>query len=250
MIKKLLLASLVLAASAHSSLLWAHASIKDTATEGVASYHAVVIGHGCADESGYYNPVTAQTVVFPTGDALATATQNGAEVKVGTVSTFLTAGKFDGAVSLVPDRNIFSKQSYILNAANQVIGFKSTGGSVYTTTDGVSKFRGLVPFYVAAQSFVKTSCAKSAKIKVAIADICSNAYPPKERTANSWIPSPAQVGVSAYTVAGFNLDGVGSPATLTINRNLTTNPLPANCGTGIDVNIWPSAKDVDTYLIY
>jgi hypothetical protein len=44
------------------------------------------------------------------------------------------------------------------------------------------------------------------------------------------------------------VDGVGSPATLTVNRNLVTNPLSASCGAGIDVTVTPNPADVDANL--
>ena len=45
-----------------------------------------------------------------------------------------------------------------------------------------------------------------------------------------------------------DIDGIGAPATLTINRNLATNPLPASCGAGIDVTMTPSAADITANL--
>lgn len=235
----------------------AHTTVKDTLTEGTAGYTALVIGHGCANSAGVYSPITAQSVLFPVGDAAVTYTVTDTpasgttaavthEESAGTLSQHLKAGKLDGAVSLVPDRNIFSNQAYKVNASGQVIGFTSTGGSLYTNAAGTAKFRGLVPFYVAAQTFVSTSCAKSLKIKIAVGDVCDLS----KGLANTWVPSAAQIG-SSYTVAGYNWDGVGSPATLTINRNLTTNPLPTTgcpVAGGYDANVWPSAQDIDTYL--
>lgn len=228
----------------------AHTTIKDTLTEGTAGYTALVIGHGCANSAGVYSPITAQSVLFPVGNAAVTYTvtegSTTREVSAGTLSQHLKAGKLDGAISLVPDRNIFSKQTYKVNASNQVIGFTSTGGSLYTDPTGTAKFRGLVPFYVAAQSFLATSCAKSVKIKIAVADVCDLT----KGLANTWIPSAAQIG-SSYTLAGYNWDGVGSAATLTINRNTATNPVPPyGCPVygGYDLNVWPSAQDIDYYL--
>ncbi|MGZ5052947.1 MAG: hypothetical protein ACXWF8_12735 [Methylobacter sp.] len=228
----------------------AHTSVRDTLTEGTAGYTALVIGHGCANSAGVYSSVTAQSVLFPVGNATATYTvtqgTTTSEVSAGTLSQHLVAGKLDGAISLVPDRNIFSNQTYKVNASGQVIGFTSTGGSLYTDSTGTAKFRGLVPFYVAAQTFVSTSCAKSVKIKIAVGDVCDLS----KGLANTWVPSATQLGTS-YTIAGYNWDGVGSPATLTINRNLTTNPLPTTgcpVSGGYDANIWPSAQDIDYYL--
>ena len=44
------------------------------------------------------------------------------------------------------------------------------------------------------------------------------------------------------------VEGIGAPATLTVNRNLTTIALPSQCGVGIDVTVTPSAAQVDRDL--
>ncbi len=258
MIKQITTSSLVAAILCMAQNATAHDSIKDVLTEGVAGYTAEVIGHGCANEAKVYSSVKSQSVLFPIGDAATTRTIIDApatsttaaithEESVGSLSQHLVAGKFDGAVSLIPDKNIFTKQAYKLNAQGAVIGYASTGGDLYTNETGTAKFRGLVPFYVAAQTFVKTSCAKSLKVKIAVANVCDLG----KGLANTWIPSPKQLGVNEYKVASYNLDGVGSPVTLTINRDLTKNPLPTSgCPVegGYDANVWPSAQDIDTYL--
>lgn len=231
-----------------SSIAFSHTTIKDQLTEGSSGYTALQIGHGCGDAKGVYHHVTGQSVVFPTGNAAATKTENGAEVPVGSLADYLTAGAIDGAVSLVADRNLFTKQAYKVNQDGKVIGFTLSGGDLYTSADGVAKMRGLVPFHVGAQSFVPTSCAKTVKIKMAVADICDALPLGTEGSVNTWIPSAAQLGVSAYPIADLNFDGVGSAATLTIKRDLTKNPLPSSCGEGEDINIWPSVEDIEKYL--
>lgn len=258
MLKKTAVSSLAAAALLIAHNATAHDSIKDVLTEGAAGYTAVVIGHGCSNEANVYSNIKAQSVVFPTGDAAVSRTVIDTpaagstpavthEVSVGTLSQFLVAGKFDGAVSLVPDRNVFNKQAYKLNAAGQVIGFTSTDGDLYTNETGTAKFRAVIPFYVASQSFVKTSCAKSLKIKIAVADACDI----NKGLVNTWVPSAAQLGVSSYQIADYGLDGVGSAVTLTINRDLVKNPLPTSgCDVegGFDANVWPSVQDLNTYL--
>ena len=63
---------------------------------------------------------------------------------------------------------------------------------------------------------------------------------------NLWIPDNG----SQYSTSGkaAGVDGIGSPATLIVNRDLATNPLGPGCGAGIDVTVTPSAADVDANL--
>jgi hypothetical protein len=53
--------------------------------------------------------------------------------------------------------------------------------------------------------------------------------------------------------SNFPADTIVSPgyvASLTIVRNLTSNPLPASCGgTGQTLELYPTAADIDSYLV-
>jgi len=61
--------------------------------------------------------------------------------------------------------------------------------------------------------------------------------------AYAWIKEPTPMFPADTVVAP------GYVASVTIVRNLTTNPLPASCGgTGQTLEIYPSAADIDAYL--
>ena len=143
-----------------------------------------------------------------------------------------------------------------------------------------------VDFNSAAVTINKDSCARSVTFELAIADICD--LVPSTAASDEeilyWSPIPNFTGVpgqpfgaptadptstnipggipagppyshydgyadAAHTIAG---DGWGSPATLKVNRNLTTNPLPASCtgnaGAGDDVYVYPSAEQINAEL--
>jgi hypothetical protein len=123
-------------------------------------------------------------------------------------------------------------------------GWSGTGGSL--DVDSL----GRVAFQFAAPKFVATSCARRLLVRIAIADVClvgaGLADSVKPGKLNLWIPDNG----NPFAVAGAaqGIDGIGAPATLTINRNVAANPLPASCGAGIDVTVTPSAADVTTNL--
>lgn len=205
----------------------AHTTIQVQATEGTTTYNNVVIGHGCT-VNGVSIPVIAQSVLFPTVNPIVTVS--------GAVSETITENplsieSFANIAQLIQNRNVFSKQAEKKNAAGQVIGFANTEGSLDPS------LHGLVPFRTAGVTFKSNSCAKQLLIKVAIADICT-----PNGAANLWIPSVT----TKYS--NPNIDGIGSPATLTINRDLTKNPLPSSCGAGYTITLTPSPADIDANL--
>jgi hypothetical protein len=214
--------------------VFAHTTIKDQATEGKTAYNALQIGHGCENPTtGDRIPVTAQSVVFPTVNPVVTRSDGTATTLDAEISDTLgLAGKVD----VVQDRSVFKAQDEVYDATGNVIGFNSTNGNLQTN------LRGLVPFRFTPVTFQKSSCAKRLLVKVAIADICKKAFPPKPGTANLWIPA------NTTKFKNKNIDGIGAPATLTINRDLTANPLDASCGEGYDVTVTPSNEDVDANL--
>jgi hypothetical protein len=129
-----------------------------------------------------------------------------------------------------------------LDALGNAIGFVAHDGSLDTG------LLGRVPFQFAAPKFVASSCAKRLLVQVAIADVCAlgSSAPVVAGNVNLWIPDNG----SQYSTAGKaqGIDGVGAPATLIINRDVTANPLPSACGAGVDVTVAPSAADVDANL--
>lgn len=215
---------------------FAHTTIKSQTTEGVVDDNAIKIGHGCEAESGDRG-VIAQSVVFPLDDATVTAS-NGSAV---TLFNTIEQGSLVGLVASIQDANIFLSQQEKLDDNGNQFGFSGNHGLL-----ALGK-QGRVPFNFTAPNFVFTSCAKRLLVQIAIADICvrgKNKYGAGQ--ANLWIPDNG----SQYAALGKQQDneGVGSPATLIVNRNLTTNPLAPACGAGIDVTVTPSAASVDANL--
>ena len=204
----------------------AHTTIQVQATEGQTTYNNLVIGHGCTATDGSKLPVIAQSVLFPTVRPVygVTGTMAGNPAVVSIAS-------FANIAQLIQSKDIFSKQKEKLNAAGQVIGFDSSEGSLDPT------LHGLVPFRTAGVTFPADSCAVKLVVRVAIADICQ-----KHGLKNLWIPAPT----ARY--ADPAVDGIGSPASLTFNRELAKNPLPASCGAGYTFTVTPSAEDIDANL--
>lgn len=204
----------------------AHTTIQNQAAEGQTTYNNVVIGHGCTAADGSKLPVIAQSVLFPTVRPVygvtGTMAGNPAVVSVASLANI---------PQLIQNRDVFSRQKEKLNAAGQVIGFEGSEGALDPT------LHGLVPFRTAGITFPADSCAVKLVVRVAIADICQ-----KNGAKNLWIPA------LTAKYADPAVDGIGSPASLTFNRDLAKNPLPAACGAGYTFTVTPSAEDVDANL--
>ena len=204
----------------------AHTTIQNQANEGTTTYNNLVIGHGCTLADGSKLPVIAQSVLFPTVNPVYTTS--------GTVSgnpAVVSITTFANVAQLIQDRNIFGRQREKTNASGNVIGFESTEGSLDPT------LHGLVPFRTAGISFPADSCATRLIVQVAVADVCQ-----KLGARNLWIPSVTP------KYADPSVDGIGSPASLTFNRDLARNPLRASCGAGYTLTVTPSAEDIDANL--
>ncbi len=216
----------------------AHTTIRSQATEGVTEDNALKIGHTCetADES--HIPVIAQSVIFPTLDPVLTASDGST---IANLAQVIEQGSLVGLGRPIQDKSVFKMQRQKYDELGNVIGFEAAAGSLDP------EIPGRAPFQYAAPRFVAGSCAKRLLIKVAIADICVRGTGMNDSIAfgkvNLWIPDDSsQIATLAKS---RNVDGVGGAATLTVNRNLTTNPLAAACGAGIDVTVTPSAADID-----
>jgi len=219
----------------------AHTTILSQATESVTDDNALKIGHGCTTTDGSRIPVVAESVVFPTS-APTIATSDGSLVT--DLSQVIEQGSFAGLARAIQNRSVFRSQQVKADTLGNSIGFSGTQGALNIDTPG------RIPFQFTSPKFVATSCAKRVLVQIAIADVCifgsGVTDSVKAGKVNLWIPDNG----SQYAVLGKaqNIDGIGAPATLTINRNVTANPLPASCGAGIDVTITPSAADITANL--
>jgi hypothetical protein len=204
----------------------AHTTIQVQAAEGQTTYNHLVIGHGCTAADGSTLPVIAQSVLFPTVrpvySVTGTMAGNPAVVSISSLANI---------AQLIQSKAIFSKQKEKLDAAGQVIGFESSEGALDPT------LHGLVPFRTAGITFPADSCAVKLVVRVAIADICQ-----KNGLKNLWIPA------LTAKYADPAVHGIGAPASLTFNRDLAKNPLPAQCGAGYTFTVAPSAEDIDAHL--
>jgi hypothetical protein len=227
--------AVLLSALAFAPAALAHTTIKSQMTEGVRDDNALRIGHGCETEDGDAHAVIAQSVVFPT-DAPQLATSD-PSVTLSSLDQVISQGSLAGLAGGIQDRSIFAFQGEKVDATGNVIGFFGKAGYL------IPELEGRVPFRFTAPNFLPDSCATRLLIQVAIADICS-LRPPllQPGKVNLWIPDNG----SQFAVPG--IDGIGAPATLTVNRNLLTNPLPASCNGGYSVTVTPSPAQLDRDL--
>lgn len=251
----------------------AHTGIKDKGEEGVALYSAFTLSHGCATNAvaegaattlGYdgntsQKDVIAQSVLFP----------NAADSVFGKVdsnsriSTPLALGdELDiGAATALPLAPLITypqplPESYIVrDSEGNTRGFQIWGGVIPQGGGSLA----LSGFKVSGIKFKTTSCAKSLKVQIAIANYCQAGRKNNDKEsdrADIWIGEmtskfndPLVMPNAATVVDSTGANKVYWP-TLTINRNLTTNPLPSGCDPvgGYDLAIQPSAADIDANL--
>jgi hypothetical protein len=247
--------------------VFAHTTIQNAITAGATGYSAIVIGHGCTTNPNYPN-VVAESVVWPTQSPYVTSAINVGQT--GTIATppalvsdalatsntgATPLASLAGIPQLVQNKDVFRAQverNNAITSGGAVVGWISTLGNLGT------HLHGLVPFRFGAVGFNKTTCATVAKINLAVADICDpSAFNANGTFAglnytnggvNLWLDN-TQVGFF-----GFPIEAGAASATLTVNRDLVNNPLPANCApTGTDpqytVTIKPSQADVNL-LVY
>ena len=238
-----------------------------------------------------HKDVIAISAIFPNSPNMSDVVIRGskgkpavAEVKdaAGNITTPAVAGFISGEETIIPNLAndiIGSTDTTPLKAALSVI---TAGGTLFPATipvaDGKGNVRGwqswsnssalleskknalgadisttgLSPFGINAFAFQPTSCAKTLKIRVAVANWC-------EKGAASY-KSPSRVDLwIGHTTPKFN-DQVVMPSadpksifwsTLTVNRDLVKNPITKACDQPTDydtVYIEPSDADIDTYM--
>lgn len=197
-----------------------------TATEGVRSINHIVIGHSCNENTR----TIGTSVVFP--DGVDSTILKGGEPHSGSLKDFLT--NYGNNAQLILDRSFDAMDEKIVNG--NVVGFWAGGGSGMPNNLAVA-----LPMRLTAASIEPTSCAKSVKIYVSIADICeiTSVSGFAEGTVELWTHN--NLGTPYDRVSATD-DG---PASFTINRDLTKNPLPSSCGEGVAVEVKPSAAQIN-----
>lgn len=244
-IKKAMLYSLATSAMVAGSVAYAHTGVKDTGTEGKSQYTAFTITHGCNNNEGTLKlkPVVAQSVVFPNADDsefFKIDPVSGAETPTTLTEHIDTSLAFlDLGPGMVQDRNVFKKQWEVTDATGRVRGIVLTNGKLDTTAVGI------IPVRIGGVKFKADSCAKSLKVRIAIANYCTKSKNVNaDNRSDIWIGGPTPK---------FNDGGVlphdweTDPfwPTYTIERSTELKP---ECGEGFDIAVQPSASDIDGYL--
>jgi len=217
-------------ASFLSQSVFAHTRLETASiAEGTRAYNNIVIGHGCGTK-----PVTGTSVVFP--DGVSSTIIVGGQVHNGPLTDFVA--NWGPSISAVQSSELFNDGGVKKGPTGKVVGFWAGGGRALSTD-----MIGRVPFRVNATNIEKASCAVSVRFFVSIVDVC-------EVTPQSQLQTGGHdggvVGLWTHHDLGTPFDAAasGGPASLTITRNLTTNPLPSSCGTGVSVDVKPSAAQI------
>lgn len=254
MLKRATVFSMAAAMFGAAPAVLAHTGIKDQATEAKSLYTAATITHGCGvTHGGDTIPVIAQSMVFPNrSDAQAfRINSDGTEVPINPAN-YIDLGPAGRAAlpiviapSGVQDHNVFANEVVKYDPNKNKRGFAFTNGSLQTDLTGV------IPFRLSGIKFKTTSCAKSLQLRIAIANWCKTTQDTNDDfRADIWIGHMTTMfndwGVMPYPDNPVG-QGVFWP-TLTVNRDLATNPLPASCDSGFDIALQPSDKDIDTNL--
>ena len=255
---------------AHAHAGFKDSIINEAAVNGpfpaMKTYSAVNIGHGCASNAFAegttgikQKDVIALSVLFPSYTNVADVIFRGSKGVPAITGTETTITDFSaylvGSTSTKPSviaptpltqNNMFVNTTNIWDENNNIRGFQSWAGpspfngpvlleSVLKNNpaDGTTTTAGQAPFSIPAIQFKPDSCAKTLKIRVAVADWCMSG------AKNNADPSRVDVWIGSKTPL-FNDDAVmPNPSsnpnpiywpTLQVNRDLALNPLPGTKG--------------------
>jgi len=200
-----------------------------TMSEGIRVVNNLQIGHAC----GTGTSVIGTSVVFPEGTG-STITAGG-QLYTGPLTDFVT--NWGPNIQPLTNRAVFTHVDEKNNPAGKVVGFWAGGGE-----GNANHMVAYVPFRVNATNINPLSCATSVRFSVSIVDICeitSEAGMHAEGVAEFWTHNNLGTAFDRQSTAD---DGI---ARLTITRNTTTNPLPSSCGSGVAVEVKPSAAQIE-----
>lgn len=303
--KSLALCSMATIACFASQSALAHTGIRDKVTEGVSGYNAFTITHGCAtNEVAEGTPakrqnVIAQSVVFPNaadpkfakitqldasgaqeGEPLADLSEHIVGVGSGIGFTKLGVGLVTGGGTVFPNIIPTVDSTGAIRGYHTWNGPKPIAGSALE--ESVVSTTGLSPFRYGAVQFQPTSCAKSLKVRVAIANWCRQGTASKKAAdrldvwighATSKFKDPLTLPYNATDTAAGKVywptmtiyrNTTGTPATATTaavpanpvpDTDAKGNPCPTNTDAttgivtkGFDLAIEPSDADIDAFL--
>jgi hypothetical protein len=206
----------------------AHTTLETpTVPENTRMLNHEVIGHGC----GTGSRVLGTSVVFPDGgDSSILA---GGAPYDGPLTDFVS--NWGPNIQPLYDHSVFNEVDEKNGPTGNVVGFWAGGGA------GMPHHMiAYVPFRLNATLIEPASCATSVRFRIAIVDVCKitdAAGLHDEGAAEFWTSNTLG---TLYDNAGSD-----SSASLTITRNLETNPLPASCGDGYTVEVRPSAAQLE-----
>ncbi len=237
---------LLLAALGMTGQAFAHTRLSPNSAEenraGHATYDAAaVITHGCGDMSviGHilFMPDQTDSIVEVSSDGGKTWSPHN-----GPVSDFIQAGGF---IRVVKSNDVFPIEELIADKNGNPIGYWAGGGEGLPPHNWVGK----MPFRIQAVVFQDNACAKSITFMPAIADVCeikSAADPEFNHATNFWVKAVPGVDPNSPDAKYFGdpAHAYDSPATFKVTRNLAQFPLPASCGQGVDVRIYPSLRQL------
>ncbi|NOR68850.1 MAG: hypothetical protein GQ532_04005 [Methylomarinum sp.] len=231
--KKLVLSAITGGVLVASQMASAHTRLQTpTIDEGTRVYNNEIISHGCRNpDTGNVDITTVATIlVFPDG-ADSSITVDG-EVSDQPLSAFID--NWGSPVRKVQNKDLFELfEEEIKGPLGNTVGYWTAGSGRKMSLIGA------VPFRTNSFVITETSCAKSVKAIVAIADICelTTVSDFNDSALMLWTPAVGSVFDGTEDLNGYN-----SPASLVINR---TSPLPESCGAGVDVVVTPSAAQLD-----
>lgn len=206
-----------------------------TLTEGTRVLNHMVIGDNCAADAGDGRRVIGTSVVFPDG-VDSTILVDG-QPHDGALTDFLT--NYGNNFQLVYDRGAFDYMDEKKDSLGNVTGFWAGGGP-----GSPANLHVFTPVRTTAARIEPNSCAKSVRLTIQVADICRITGINDLGTDNDF-----NVKLWTHNALGTPFDRQGEtdngPASLLINRDLETNPLPMNCGEGVAVEVRPSAAQTN-----
>lgn len=197
--------------------------------EGTRVSNNVSINHACGQD-----PVIGTSVVFPARDGSTILVDD--QPYGGVLTDFVQ--NWGNSIKGIYSRAAFDFMVGKQDSLGNVVGFWA-GGGAGMAADMVA----YVPFRMNAINIEPTSCAERVVFNFAIVDIC-------HITGPEGFSDSGNVGLWTENHIGslYDSHADGMPATLTVQRDLAANPLPASCGQGVKVTVIPSAAHVDRYM--
>lgn len=210
---------------------------------------------------------SADGVVTPAGTGTVGDEKVMPDLSNDIVGSTATVAMTAGLTTVMAGGTIFANNIPIVDAKGNVRGWQSWSGpkpfngpvlleSAKKPDGSDISTTGFAPFRIGSIQFKSTSCAKTLRIRVAVANWCGRgraSLADPGANADIWIGSLTGKFNDPDTMPNASKANGGSGAifwpTLTVNRNLTSNPLPADCAGKYDtVYIEPTQSDIDALL--